>query len=299
MSENTQYDMSDLATAIATFRIRPSRQIWAIVLLAMQCVAAIAAWVAARFTVESIVVTGPLLTIIGLALAVAVRRIDVWMPLLFGLSAPVLSALGALIIAVFHLGPDAAQRPILAILSVYLICLVPVAMVVFYQILQWPVYPFVGAPRAWRYSLKALLVLMTAVCVLTALLAGIAKSISRDFPLAFGAFGSVTIVLVGLVARQFYVCRRRMHEPLTTARPVAIDEWLFNTIRTSFLWLKPIVRCSFCGRTHEDAGPFAEGRGGSLICAECADKCARIIIDSRTDAAKDEPKAGPSDLPAT
>ena len=37
------------------------------------------------------------------------------------------------------------------------------------------------------------------------------------------------------------------------------------------------VCCSFCGKNHEEAGPFAEGRDRVFICLPCAFLCQDII----------------------
>src|SRR4051812_25104137 len=209
----------------AVHQRRPLRQRFAIGLLAAELLTACITWLAAWYFLESIVVTGPVLTIVGLTFAVVVRPLGWWMPLLLGLSAPMVCALGAFTIAIFHLSPEEARGPVIIILTIYLLAFVPAALVAMSQILQSPIHPRVASDAAWRYSMKSLLGLMTVAAVLITLTTAAAKSLP-DFPIVFGAFGSTAIVLAGVVAWRFFIQRRRLLHSASAPRPLAAHEWL-------------------------------------------------------------------------
>ena len=40
---------------------------------------------------------------------------------------------------------------------------------------------------------------------------------------------------------------------------------------------KPVVYCSFCGKSSRDCGPVIEGPRGSNICANCISLCSNIV----------------------
>jgi hypothetical protein len=279
IAEN-RFAVRELPMVSATSQRRSSRQKFAIGLLAAQLLTACIAWLIAWFWLETIVGTGPLLTVIGLALALVVRPFGFWMPLLVGLSGPIVCAVGAFTIALFRLSPGEAQRPILIILTIYLLVAVPAAAVALSQILQLPNHPRVGVDAAWRYSMKALLGMMTAAAILTALATATVKTIP-DFPIVFGAFGSTAFVLASVVAWRFFIQRRRILNPTMTPRPLNVREWFDAKVFAPFLARTPDVWCSFCGRYSREAGPFVEGRGGSLICGQCAEVCARLVAEQR------------------
>ena len=196
-------------------KTKPRRQILAIALFIAQLLTALAALVASWLNVESILVTCPLLVAVGFALAVAVRPLGTWTPLMLGLSGPLVSAFIAFMIAAFRLEPRDAEWPVLGIFAVYLVAIVPISIVASDQIHQW--HDRLSQPRAWRYSIRSLLGLMTVVAILTAALASFIKTM-YNFPVAFAAFGSAAIVLAGVVVWRFLIQRRRMPHP--SRRPI-------------------------------------------------------------------------------
>jgi ATP-dependent Clp protease ATP-binding subunit ClpX len=48
-------------------------------------------------------------------------------------------------------------------------------------------------------------------------------------------------------------------------------------------------QCSFCNRSHEEAGPFVEGPNGVFICANCVELCHNIIRQEQRRAAQSKP----------
>src|SRR4051794_13123356 len=145
----------------AGYKARPRRQNLATGLFVVQLSLAFIALVVCWFNVESIIVTGPLLVLVGLALAVAVRPLGTWTPLFLGLSGPLVSALIAFLIAAFRLQPQQAEWPVFTIFAIYLVLIVPISVVTFGQIRAWDAR--LSRSRAWRYSIRSLLGLMTVV----------------------------------------------------------------------------------------------------------------------------------------
>jgi hypothetical protein len=184
-------------------RVRCTRQRTAKALLSAQLLAAMGAWIANTIETETIVGSGPLLTIVGLAMAITTRPWYSWAALFVGLSAPAVCALGAFMIAVFQLGPSEANYPVTALLSIYLLCLVPSATAVFKGVLSQPPNPAIPSPSGWRYSLRTLLVLMTLVAILTVVISSIFELLIRDFPINFALFGIAAILSSVAVAWRF------------------------------------------------------------------------------------------------
>ncbi len=111
---------------------------------------------------------------------------------------------GAFVIALFHLDPNEARDPSMVILSVYFLSILLATFVVLAGIRRWPAQPLMCPPRVWRYSLKSMLGLMTAVAVLTAMLTSVVKTV-YDFPL----FGSAMAAISAVVVWRFFDARRR------------------------------------------------------------------------------------------
>lgn len=193
-------------------------KVWAIRFLILQLLLALATWAASVYEIESIVFTGPALAIVGLVFGVAAWPLGLWVPVLFGLSAPIASAISALTIALFRLNPAQAKEPIPVMLGIYLLLCVPVWIFVFVQFRQWPDQVSVSRKYNWQFSLKSLLVTMTAVAMTTGLLASAARRF-YDFQIVFSGFGILCLLLSGMVAWRFYAHRRSRPDFL----PAAVD----------------------------------------------------------------------------
>lgn len=271
-----------MATEISQPRSR--QQALALVLLGAQLLAAVTACIAAYVDVESILVTGPALTVAGLALAFVVRQRGAWTPVLFGLSGPAVCAIGAFTIASFHLSKDEAYWPVLVIFTLYLLLLLPAYFFVLVHIRHWPEFEMRSAGDRWRYSLKSLLVVMTAVAIASALCASIIQSELSDY-VVFAAFGSTATVLLGLVAWRFYM--HRIRSLSARAVPLSWREWIEEYIVSPLLQQQAYTRCSFCGRPQDKAGPIVEGRHGAFICFDCAQRCSKHIAQASSASRRD------------
>ena len=163
------------------------------------------------FDIETIVVTGPALTAIGLALTLVTRPLASWPVTHFSLSAPLMCAFGALVIAFFELRPGQAYFPILTILTTYTILTSPLALLARRRIRDWP-----ATPRTrWvlRYNMKSLFVVMTGVSVAAAVLSYLANA-ALGFPIVFGTFGIIAAALPFIISWQFRADRRRPNQPM-------------------------------------------------------------------------------------
>lgn len=165
--------------------------------------------------IETIIGTGPALSIIGLTLAVVTRRLNSWEPIAFGLSGPLICALAATLIAVYEWGPREAQRPIPWLLVAYLVSATPLAVLALRSILRWHVMILPNERRAWQFSMKALLVWMTAVCLLAAVVHLFVQRFGRSGSglgsekLLFLIFAAATVALSGTVLWRYLAKRRQ------------------------------------------------------------------------------------------
>jgi hypothetical protein len=169
-------------------------------LLIIQCLGAFAAAIAATIELETILISGPLLSLIGWLFAWMTIHQHSWASLIYGLSAPLTCTLCAVLIAIFRWGPDwNTGWPIAMILVLYAILLSPLAAVVYFtsETSEW-----IGRPPAtWQFDMKWMLGLMTGICLLTVaarFLVGL-----QNEEAVFGGFALVCTVLSILVVRRF------------------------------------------------------------------------------------------------
>lgn len=187
---------------------RPARQRWAFGLWIVQVLVTVGVIAVTCFNVESIVVGFPVLTVVGFVLAFVVRPIASWPATAFALSAPVVCAAGALLIALRKLMPPEAQAPVSTLLVFYGLIIAPVAIVAIWHIQEWPARESTAPAQPWQYSLKSLLALMTAACIVTAILSFAIKT-RLDFPLVFSSFALITLLLAALIVRRIVAERRK------------------------------------------------------------------------------------------
>jgi hypothetical protein len=150
--------------------------------------------------IESILGTGPALSVIGLILAFATWPIGSRAVTLFALSAPLISAFCAGLIAWFNWGPEQAHNSIVFISTLYAVLTLPLPALTIRLLWIWPPKESPSQPFALRYSLKSMLWTTTALCILLVLtkLAVTYERISAYF--GFGMFALVTIALITAVS---------------------------------------------------------------------------------------------------
>jgi GNAT superfamily N-acetyltransferase len=195
------YAAYDVAHAIGTSR----RQRWAIILWAAQVLAAIAAPLAGLVDIESILVTGPLLSVVGLALAMVARPARSWNVLLYALSAPAVIFGCFQAIVAFRWGPTMATLPLMVVLILYLVLTVPLAVRSLVALRRWESPP---RPR-WRFrgqfSLRTMLIVMTVACVAMAIVSILFSHARIDDDSIFVVFQTFLLLAMGAVSTLYVV----------------------------------------------------------------------------------------------
>jgi hypothetical protein len=179
---------------------------WAIGIWCAQLLATVGAMIAAIIDIESIVFTGPIASLLGLALAFFASRLLLRSVLWFGLSSPIMWAVCALLIVTFDLGPGRAQWPISALICICVTLSAPLAAAALRAIIQTPPRQ---SPMVWQYSLKSLLIAMTALCVLLAVVRGLIAIAGRGEDVLFAIFFILIVAAAGLSVWYFFRSRRR------------------------------------------------------------------------------------------
>lgn len=162
-----------------------------------QLLAAIAMLLATLVNIEFILVTGPILAVLGLLLALASASIQSWSVLTFALSAPFVAAFISLLIAAFHLGPTEARTPAIVVLVTYLVLIGPIAFMSFLRLLRWRTVANRANRPVVRFSLKTLLIAMTATCLVIAAGKLLFEVMPADETYLFGGFTLFVFVLSG------------------------------------------------------------------------------------------------------
>jgi hypothetical protein len=185
------------------------RRKWAIAAWGLQFLTTVAAVVACAAEVHTVLATGPALTLSGLALVTLARPACSARQFAYGVSAPSVCAFGAALIVLFKWGPAEAATPILAILSIYALVSLPVALLVLPELLRWQPSPTTGGPFSWQFSLRSLLAVTTALCVVITIIRLLFAIPSRGEPLFFGGFVAVTLILTAILLLVFLADRRK------------------------------------------------------------------------------------------
>jgi hypothetical protein len=180
----------------------------ALIAWAIQVLATITVVVACAIAVHSVLVIGPALTLSGLALALITQPLYSWSVFGYGLSGPLVCSLCALLILAQGWGPNEAEGPIQAISVIYAVISIPIALIVFPKILHWGAWPQPWGRWPWRFSLKSLLLVTTATCLIVPLFRFLLTYSSRGDFIVFSLFAVVTMSLVGVSLAAFMAGRR-------------------------------------------------------------------------------------------
>jgi hypothetical protein len=185
------------------------RRKWAIAAWGLQFLATVVAVVACAVEVHTVLATGPALTLSGLAFVTLARPACSARVFAYGASAPFVCAFGAALIVLFKWGPAEAAAPILAVLSIYAFVSLPVALFVLPELLRWQPAPTTGGPFSWQFSLRSLLAVTTALCLVITIIRMLFANSSRGEPLFFGVFVAVTLILTAILLFVFLADRRK------------------------------------------------------------------------------------------
>lgn len=169
-----------------------------------QIVLAIITPLAAGLEIESILVTGPMILIVGIVLASLTRRIGSINLLLYALSGPIACGLCAMLIAVNRWQPDKAHYPITFILAISAVIHIALAFTAWAPLRNAPTNLLKWESANWQYSLKSMLAATTAVCIILAVgRVMIQVGPYNDFQL-FSCFTFVCIALVAFTTYRFF-----------------------------------------------------------------------------------------------
>jgi hypothetical protein len=206
-----------LESAATAIKPKSRRQKWALAAWTIQLALTIVAVAACAVRVESILGTLPALSINGLALVLLARPLCSWRVLAYGLSGPLVSVLCAALIFAFQWSPRQGAAPVLTILLAYATAAAVSAFLVLPEVLHWSSAPPIWPRFPWQYSLKSLLWLTTAVCILAAILRVLFIRAMLGGFIIFGLFVVVTSSLAAVPVYLFLAdCRRRATCPWNT-----------------------------------------------------------------------------------
>lgn len=163
--------------------------------------------VGASVDVPSILVAGPLFSLIGLLLALLARPLRAWSVLAFGLSAPLICVICAMCIVVFRWNPAAARIPVPALLGALMILSAPLAAIAFKRLYAASSTTEL-APSGVQFSLRLLLVVVTGLCILLVIGKTITSAAANPDQTIFTIFAVVTFGAVVVVAALFVNTKR-------------------------------------------------------------------------------------------
>ncbi len=202
-----------------------NRRKWTIVASLLQFAITAIAIFACAIDVESILFSGPALTLSAMATVVLARPLCSRRVMVYGLSAPLVCALGAFLIAIFNWGPGDAEEPILLLLTLYgIFVAMPAAIVAIPVVFRWQPVPDERRPFSWQFSLRSLLLVTTAACILIPILR---YAFADPSPGDIGVFGTFILAAISLVGLSLFVFAndlRRRGDRRTCERPLEREE---------------------------------------------------------------------------
>jgi hypothetical protein len=169
---------------------------------------------------EPILVTWPLMAMIGFGFMLATWPLRAWPTFLYGISAPIVAGLGAvLIIWIEWLG-----RPLARSLRIDMEAVL-VALVVVYSVFEatllvrvlgllaiWPATATQPRPRKWQFNLKSMLILMTACAIGAAVLGPMLRiGIDNEMAMLIVGFATACLAASGVAVYRFLCLRLSPH----------------------------------------------------------------------------------------
>lgn len=179
----------------------------AVTLWMFQLIAALVMLVAAAIKTESILITGPALSLIGLLLGLATCALQSPAALAFALSAPLVCGLILFLIAAFRWGAREAYLPTVLVLSTYMLLMAPFAIVSGDRLWRWKTVTG-KPPRGFQFGLRTLLIAITACCLLIPIVTYLLKNM-RGESFVFRGFTILVVTLSGLVVWRYRACAGR------------------------------------------------------------------------------------------
>jgi len=138
------------------------------VLCGLQLLGVSAAVVAATYDIESIVVTGPVFSILGALVALGSFASRSPFNAVLGLSAGAMSLFCLVWIASLSWSPNDAQKPVSTVLICYETLLLPLGLLALYRTLVPLIPSLTTDARRWQFSIRHLLTITSVLAVMMA-----------------------------------------------------------------------------------------------------------------------------------
>lgn len=138
------------------------------ILCGLQILGVSGAVIAAAIDIESIVVTGPVFSVLGVLVAPGSLASRSAFNAIFGLSAVAMSLSCLIWIASLSWSPDDAQKPVTTVLICYETLILPVGLLALYRTLVPRVASVTANARSWQFSIRHLLTTTFVVAVMLA-----------------------------------------------------------------------------------------------------------------------------------
>jgi hypothetical protein len=138
------------------------------ILCGLQILGVSGAVIAAAINIESIVVTGPVFSVLGVLVALGSRASRSVFNAIFGLSAIAMSLSCLIWIAALSWSPGDAQKPVTTALICYETLLLPVGLLALYRTLVPRVAAVTADVRFWQFNIRHLLTTTFVVAVMLA-----------------------------------------------------------------------------------------------------------------------------------
>jgi len=168
--------------------------------------------------INTIFITWPALAMIGFVVCFVTWPSRSRATFAFGLSAPLVTALGAALIV----GQDYVNgswtatlhdvvEVLLFLLMLYGFFLLPMFVFSLVRILKWGCAPPAPRTTKWQFSLRTLLVIMTIVAIGVPILAGATRNVNDKIAVwVFGGYALSTVAACGVVIERFVAERRSL-----------------------------------------------------------------------------------------
>lgn len=138
------------------------------VLCVLQVLGISGAVIAAAVDIESIVVTGPVFTVLGILVALGSLASRSPYNAVFGLSAGAMSLACLVWIASLSWSPSDAQQPVTTALLCYETLIVPIGLLALRRTVLPPVAAAISVARSWQFGIRHLLTTTSLVAVMLA-----------------------------------------------------------------------------------------------------------------------------------
>ncbi len=162
--------------------------------------------IAAAFEITTILTSGPLFSVVGVAVACAWRVSRSLASVVFGLSAALISLFIFLLINAMSWGPADAKVPVTVILLCYEVVIVPLGIVTLKRLLVSSPTSF-SRPR-WQFDLQSLLILTAVAAVLfTGIKIAFSYTSAMLSAVAIGV-AAATLLAIGIVVSDVLLFNR-------------------------------------------------------------------------------------------